>query len=72
MSAVEIAALRVTLHEEEAIARQLLRRMRRYQLAAIRHAKAGRHPAASDAWKELTRAHLLRRAVLTQGIGVLP
>jgi hypothetical protein len=44
--------------------RQLRRRMVAWQGAALRRARLGKHHAASERWKCLYRAHLVRQGLL--------
>jgi len=44
--------------------RKLRRRMVALQTCALRRARLGRHAAASDRWKLMLRAHLVRQRLL--------
>jgi hypothetical protein len=51
--------------------RRLRRRMVALQSAALRRARRGEHRAASDRWKLMLRAHLVRQGLLRRW-GLLP
>lgn len=44
--------------------RRLHRRMIAWQTAALRRARLGRHFGASERWKLLLRAHVVRQGIL--------
>ena len=61
MTSVELYVLNLVRAAARNRAARLQARMRGAQIVALRHARHGAHGRASDWWKAMVRAHLVRR-----------